>query len=288
MTRLRSVWAAMAVAMTLTYTTQVAAADALPHERRVPGGIALIALTPVNEPRPTAMFSGEPVMVVAGAERWIAVVGLALNIEPGTFNVVAKTGDGEWTEYPLIVRAHDYPVQRLKLRNKNQVEPTADELARIQEERTRLAEAFAARSPAPAELTFDLPVAGRMSSQFGLRRFFNDQPRQPHSGLDIAAPVGAAIRSPAAGRVIATGDFFFNGNTVLIDHGQGLVSMYCHLAKIDVQPGQTLMRGAKLGEVGATGRATGPHLHWTVSLNKAAVDPMLFVGGKSPPAKPKR
>lgn len=273
-------------AIILSCATQLAGANDLPRERLAPGGIALVTLNAREQPQPTATFSSEPVMVVAGAERWIAVVGIPLSIAPGTYNVVAKIGD-EWTEHPITVRAHDYPVQRLKLRQKNQVEPSADELARIQHERTRLAEAFAARSPQAAELTFELPVRGRFSSEFGLRRFFNDQPRQPHSGLDIAAPVGTPVRSPAAGSVIATGDFFFNGNTVLIDHGQGLVSMYCHLAKIDVQPGDTLRRGTKLGEVGATGRATGPHLHWTVSLNKAAVDPLLFVHtGTKPAAAP--
>lgn len=125
--------------------------------------------------------------------------------------------------------------------------------------------------------SFIPPKAGKFINSFGRKRFFNNEERAPHSGLDIPAPIGQKVVAPADGIVVQTGDYFFNGKTVLIDHGQGLISMFCHLSKIEVSKGQHITQGELLGLVGNTGRVTGPHLHWGMSLNDARVDPQLLL-----------
>ena len=150
-------------------------------------------------------------------------------------------------------------------------------MKRIQEETKRSSDALRVFSQPIPPWTLISPVPGVKSDSFGSRRFFNGQPRKPHSGMDIAAAKGTPIVSPAPGRVVEVGDFFFNGNTVFIDHGSGLVTMYCHLDRIDVKRGDELNSGERIGTVGATGRVTGPHLHWGVSLNGAMIDPDLML-----------
>lgn len=128
--------------------------------------------------------------------------------------------------------------------------------------------------PAGSPLPFLSPVDGLLSSSFGRRRVLNGERRSPHSGLDIAADTGTPVANPAPGTVTLVGDFYFNGNSVFVDHGGGLISMMCHLSRIDVADGQRVARGDVLGLVGATGRVTGPHLHWSVSMNGNRVDPV--------------
>jgi murein DD-endopeptidase MepM/ murein hydrolase activator NlpD len=189
---------------------------------------------------------------------------------------MAHLSDGE-RSFAFEVRAKRYPEQHITLKDKRYVEPGAEELKRIEREQEIIARAFATWSDTDPSLAFVLPASGRLTSGFGLRRFFNRQPRQPHSGLDVAAPSGTAVNAPAGGTVIATGDYFFNGQTVFLDHGQGLITMYNHLSRTAVKEGDRVAPGQQIGEVGMTGRVTGAHLHWTVSLNNARVDPTLFI-----------
>jgi murein DD-endopeptidase MepM/ murein hydrolase activator NlpD len=149
---------------------------------------------------------------------------------------------------------------------------------RYKRERAHLAAVMATFTESPPRLMhMRVPVPGRRSSSFGLRRVFNGQSRNPHSGMDIAAGTGTPVVAPLAGRVIDTGDYFFNGGTVWLDHGGGLLTMVCHLSSIEVKVGDMLEPGERFCAVGATGRATGPHLHWSVMLNRAMVDPALFI-----------
>jgi murein DD-endopeptidase MepM/ murein hydrolase activator NlpD len=244
------------------------AAWALPQHSPVPGGVAVIEVAPdVTK----AEYQGKPVLLATKGERKFAVVGISLGAKPGEH--VLWAGGKQTFE----VQDKAYQEQRLTIKNKRKVNPYANDMPRIRSERAEMDAAFVNFAAQSVDLNFQLPVTGPFSSPFGLKRFYNDQPRSPHSGLDIAAPTGTEIRAPAAGVVTATGDYFFNGNTVLVDHGQGLITMYCHMSRIDVAVGDEVIQGELIGAVGMTGRVTGPHLHWGVSLNNVRVDPMLFL-----------
>lgn len=268
-------------------------AGTLPRADPVPGGIALITLPKLLAPQadawtriaqenqpapPLAYYNGQRVLAVADGTEWIAVVGIPLETPPGRQTLRVESASGMIENLPFTVHAKEYAVQRITLKDQRKVEPPPEDLIRIEKEAAEIKAAFAQwNDQRDVTLDFQRPADGPLSSPFGLRRFFNGQARNPHSGLDIAAPVGAAVRAPADGTVITTGDYFFNGNTVFLDHGQGLVTMYCHLGSIAVQAGQRVARGTVIGAVGMTGRTTGPHLHWSVSLNNVRVDPALFL-----------
>ena len=248
----------------------------------VPGGVAVIDLGNAAQ-APKATYQGKPVLVVKEQDaRWLAIVGVPLTVKPGSQQLVAKDANGS-RNLDFVVGSKKYPEQRITLKNQRQVNPNPDDLKRIEGELEVQLKAYRSFTPGtPSNLLLDKPVAGPLSSKFGVRRFFNGEERNPHSGLDFAVPAGTPIKAPAAGKVILTGNYFFNGNTVFVDHGQGFISMFCHMSKIDVKVGDTVPRGGVVGKVGSTGRATGPHMHWNVSLNDARVDPAIFIGAFQP------
>ena len=269
----------LAFLLLLAWNGLAVATEDLPRPAAVPGGVAVLDLGPADGPRPTAHLGDRRLWVRRRDGRWEAVVGIGLDAEPGTHHIRVSEG-GVRRRIAFEVRPKAYATQRLTIKNKRMVNPDEAALRRIRVERKRIRAAFRHWRDAPVDAAFVPPVDGPMSSSFGLRRVFNGQPRRPHSGMDIAAAEGTPVHAPAPGEVIETGNFYFNGNTVFIDHGQGLVTMYCHLSAIDVRPGQRVRRGDVIGRVGATGRVTGPHLHWTVSLNDRRVDPALFLPEK--------
>jgi murein DD-endopeptidase MepM/ murein hydrolase activator NlpD len=253
------------------------ASELWPRASQVPGGVARLSLGPMAA-RPTVRTGDVPVLVLGDVIEWTALVGIPLSTEPGESRITVQAADGAQRQLPYSVAAKHYTEQRLKVPPRT-VDLSPQDLARYEREHAHQATVIATfTEPLPRELRMQPPVPGRRSSSFGLRRVFNGQARNPHSGMDIAAGTGTPVRSPLPARVIDTGDYFFNGNTVWLDHGGGLLSMMCHLSAIDVKPGDVLDTGQRLGAVGATGRVTGPHLHWSVSLNRAMVDPALLLG----------
>lgn len=249
---------------------------ALPPHTPVPGGVAVIDLGPTSHATPSARWGEQPLAVVRDNEHWFALLGIPLDTLPGELEI-RISGGGSPGPRAVPVHIKNYPEQHLSIRDKRKVEPNSDDLARIEREQARTNDIKRRFSTTSPRTDFALPASGRLSSRFGLRRFFNGLPRNPHAGLDVAAGQGAIVSAPADGVIANTGNYFFNGNTVFIDHGQGLITAYMHLSRIDVQTGKTVKRGDALGAVGATGRATGPHLHWAVILNNTPVDPELFL-----------
>jgi len=249
---------------------------ALPRIAAVPGGVARVDLGPADA-APQATVDGRRALVVRVGSHWTALVGIGLQAKPGTTLAVLVTDAAGSRELAVRVQPKQYAMQQLKVAPKH-VQLSTEDLARHEREREHLQTVLQHWSEAPPPtLRLLTPTAGRRSSSFGLRRVFNGEARNPHSGMDIAAPVGTPIVAAATGAVIDTGEYFFNGRTVIVDHGQGFLTLYCHLDGIGAAAGKRLAAGEPIGTVGATGRVTGPHLHFSVYLSATAVDPALFL-----------
>jgi murein DD-endopeptidase MepM/ murein hydrolase activator NlpD len=251
-----------------------------PQHAPYPGGIAVVNLGEAGSPVSEVRFDGKRVMTLRVPDGLFAVVGLSLDTKPGMHNLqVAAANNGTQVNFATAfeVKPKSYPAQHLTI-NPRFLQPSKADQARIERETPIIVEAREHwRDAVPASLTLQAPASGRQSSNFGLRRVLNGEERASHAGLDVAVPTGTPVHPAAAGQVINTGNYFYSGNTVFVDHGQGLSTVYMHLSRIDVKVGDTVTPHAVLGAVGATGLVTGPHLHWGVLLNGTYVDPSLFM-----------
>ena len=256
---------------------------ASPEQALVPGGIAIMGLKNYT-PDTRITFDNRKATVFRQDDEWYALAAIPLRARPGSYDFKIQQ-DGSTRVSKVEVRDKKYQEQHLTIKNKRKVNPNEQDMQRITSERALKQAAKNHWSDSYPDMDLIWPVSGKISSIFGLRRFFNEQERNPHNGLDIAAPEGTDVRAAADGTVIETGDFFFSGNMVYIDHGQGLISLYAHLSRIDVKPGDVLRRGDILGAVGQTGRVTGAHLHFAVMSNGVLFDPIYLLPEQQPTAQ---
>jgi murein DD-endopeptidase MepM/ murein hydrolase activator NlpD len=252
----------------------------LPEELSVPGGVALVPVETLHDTAPTVTFNGARVAMVKDGDGFMVVVGIPLSTGTGKQWLDIRWPSGERAHQSFTVRPKDYETQYITIEDERKVEPLPEDLERISREAAIAQRVLSTWNEQAPDFTFTSPLEGPVSSVYGLRRFLNNQPRSPHSGLDIAAAKGTPIRAPADASVLHTDNFFFSGNVVYLSHGQGLITVYAHMDQINVRPGETIKRGEIIGQVGATGRVTGPHLHWGVYLNGTPVDPNLFVASE--------
>lgn len=259
----------------ILFISMSVSAITLPQQSAVPGGVVIVPIDALIDAKPLVHYYKQQVMVVMQEQQWLAVVGIPLSAKVGRQTLSVKSL-GKITTINFEIGDKAYPTQHIEIKDKRKVNPTNYDMTRINTEKKLIGSALKYWTEGDVALNFAWPIEGRVSGLFGRRRVFNGQPRRPHSGMDIAAPIGTEIHAPADGVIRNTGDYFFNGNTVFIDHGQGLVTMFCHMDNIGVTMDQVIKQGEVIGTVGMTGRVTGPHLHLGVSLNNVRVEPRLF------------
>jgi murein DD-endopeptidase MepM/ murein hydrolase activator NlpD len=246
-----------------------------------PGEVVVLSISPRSPSGSVRVQAfGKELTAYEDGDGWRAIVGIDLETKPGNYPVRVESGaPGRLAHatYELRVEPKTFRTRRLTV-DEAFVTPPASELPRIEREAAMLAATYNASSPMRLwTMPFARPVPHEANSAFGTRSILNGKRRSDHSGADFLSPAGTPIAAPNGGRVVLAQNLYFSGNTVVIDHGLGVVSMLAHLSRIDVQPGDLVKAGQPLGLVGATGRVTGPHLHWAVRVSNARVDPLSLL-----------
>lgn len=261
-------------------------AQILPSEESVPGGIIKIDLdypADHNYSEPEVYFQNNKVLVFELNNNYFALIGLPLTLKPGEYNISYSDYDGKAKTKSFEIKNKKYKISRIKIKNKNMVNPDEETQKRMANDLQKINKAISTYSQEiPEKLVLKQPVRGVPTTSFGARRIINGQSKNPHSGMDIAAAKSTPVNAAASGKVVLADNFYLSGNMVAIDHGKGLITMYAHLSEILVKVGDKVETGNLIGRVGSTGRVTGPHLHWTVKLNKTSVNPALFLDGINP------
>ena len=268
----------------LLLTLPALAHSGLPQASSVPGGIAIVQLGNILtlKQKPQAWIGNQEVLVTSDLKQWYAVIGLPLDSKPGPHKLNVTMGDKAKVVI-FRVKKKKYPEQHIVLKDTGKVDLNPEDEARAVREIATIKQLKHHWSDTQdTDLNFILPAEGKISGNFGLRRFFNGQARSPHAGMDVVVGRGTPVMSSAQGTVLEVDDYFFNGKTIFVDHGNGLITMYCHLDQSDVKTGDVVSKGQQIGLSGMSGRATGPHLHWSVVLNGAMVDPALFIDKTHP------
>jgi len=218
--------------------------------------------------------------------RLLAWIGIDMETSPGAYPLTWKADNKLIRQDRIIVQDGRFRKSYIKVAKKMAVFDAAA-LARIRADHAAFRQAYKTPVDAKPGIEFaNMPVDGVISSPFGARRFVNGQPRSPHSGVDIATAEGTPIAAPLAGRVLLAKAMFLNGNAVAIGHGRSLVTVYTHMQKLEVQPGQWVKTGEYIGKVGKTGRVTGAHLHWGVRFNGARINPLALITGDKQEPEP--
>ncbi len=268
---------AAALVLTASWVQAQSLALALPTGGVRPGDVIAVRVTAPPEATGVTVhaFTATWLAYQEDATTWRALVGVDLDQLPGTYDVVASVDSpaGSATR-PLTVVARRFRTRTLTVAP-GYVNPSPELMERITADAAFLTAAYEHSADTPAWTSgFVRPVPGRANSSFGTRSVFNGERRNPHAGTDFLSGTGTPIHAPAGGRIVAARDLFFTGNTVIVDHGLGVFSMLAHLSRIDVDEGDVVDTGTVVGLVGATGRVTGPHLHWALRIGNARVDPL--------------